>query len=124
MKALVFSLTLLTAAFLAGAAAPTVADPLPSWNEGPAKQAIIQFVRDTTDMAGPKYVLPEDRIVTFDEDGTTWVEHPLYTEVMFALDRIIELSASHPEWKEKMPFKAIIERDREAMSQFGKKEIT
>jgi len=124
MKALIFSLALLTVTFMAGSAAPItpmVADPLPSWNDGPAKQAIIQFVRDTTDMAGPRYVPPEERIVTFDEDGTTWVEHPIYTEVMFSMDRIIELSASHPEWKDKMPFKAIIERDREAMSKFDMK---
>lgn len=124
MKAFFFSITLLVVTCLAGSAVPVtpnVADPLPSWNDGPAKQAIFQFVRETTDMAGPKYVAPEDRIVTFDEDGTTWVEHPIYTEVMFSMDRIIELSASHPEWKDKMPFKAIIERDREAMSKFDMK---
>lgn len=123
MKALAFSLVLLTFACVSGTTAPVVADPLPSWNDGPAKQAIIQFVRDTTDMAGPKYVPPEDRIVTFDEDGTTWVEHPMYTEIVFAMDRVVELSANHPEWKQKMPFKAIIERDREAMSKFGMKEL-
>src|SRR4051812_47739969 len=108
MKPFLFILALLTLTLASSIAAPQVADPLPSWNDGPAKQAIIQFVRDTTDMAGPKYVPPEERIVTFDEDGTTWVEHPIYTEVMFSMDRIIELSASHPEWKEKLPFKAII----------------
>src|SRR5262249_32283016 len=93
-------------------------DPLPSWNDGPAKKAIVEFVRVTTDRASPKFVPPEKRIATFDEDGTTWVEHPMYTEVVFSLDRLVELSAAHPEWKEQQPFKAVIERDRAAMEKF------
>ena len=63
-------------------------DPLPSWNDGPAKQAIIAFVQATTDQASPKFVPPAERIATFDQDGTLWVEHPMYTRVMFALDRV------------------------------------
>ena len=62
-------------------------DPLPSWNDGPAKQAILEFVRVTTDKASPKFVAPEARIAAFDQDGTTWVEQPMYTQVMFALHR-------------------------------------
>ena len=72
----------------------------------------------TTDKASPKYVPPEERIATFDEDGTTWVEHPMYTEVVFSLDRVVELAPKHPEWKDKQPFKAVIDRDREAMAKF------
>ncbi len=63
-------------------------DPLPSWNDGPAKQAILEFVRVTTDKASPKFVAPEARIAAFDQDGTTWVEQPMYTQVLFALHQV------------------------------------
>jgi hypothetical protein len=96
----------------------TKTDALPSWNDGPAKKAILEFVRVTTDKASPQYLPPEERVATFDEDGTTWVEHPMYTEVVFSLDRLVELAPSHPEWKEKEPFKSVIARDREAMGKF------
>ncbi len=62
-------------------------DPLPSWNDGPAKQSIVKFVKDVTDKISPTYVQPQDRIATFDQDGTLWVEHPIYTQVFFAFDR-------------------------------------
>jgi len=93
-------------------------DPLPSWNNGPAKQAIISFVDETTDKSSPTYVEPNDRIATFDQDGTLWTEHPLYAQGMFALDRLGKLAPRHPEWKQKQPFKAVIDGDREAMSKF------
>lgn len=93
--------------------------PLSSWNDGPAKQAILNFVKDVTDRSGPKYVSPEDRIATFDQDGTLWVEHPLYTQAMFALDRIHKLASQHPEWKNKEPFKAVLANNQEAMAKFG-----
>ncbi len=63
-------------------------DPLPSWNDGPAKKAILEFVRATTDKASPKFVPPEARIATFDQDGTTWVEQPMYTQVVYCLERV------------------------------------
>ncbi len=63
------------------------ADPLPSWNKGPAKQAIITFVKTTTDNTNPQFVLPENRIATFDQDGTTWVEQPMYSQLLFMRDR-------------------------------------
>lgn len=63
-------------------------DPLPSWNDGSAKQAIIAFVKDTTDQASPKFVPPAERIATFDQDGTLWVEHPMYTQVMYVLESV------------------------------------
>src|SRR5689334_10028714 len=82
--------------------------PLASWNDGPSKQAILEFVRATTEQGSPRYVAPADRIATFDQDGTLWVEHPLYTQAMFALDRVRELAPKHPEWKTHEPFKAIL----------------
>jgi phosphoglycolate phosphatase-like HAD superfamily hydrolase len=93
-------------------------DPLASWNDGPAKQAILAFVAATTDQASPKFVPPEEHIATFDQDGTLWVSHPLYTQAMFALDRVHELAPKHPEWKKKEPFKAVLAGNREAMAKF------
>ena len=63
-------------------------DPLPSWNDGPTKQAIVAFVQATTDQASPTFVPPEARIATFDQDGTLWVEHPMYSQVMYCLERV------------------------------------
>src|SRR4029453_14707676 len=74
-------------------------DSLCSWNDGPAKQAIISFVKETTDGPSPKFVPPEARIAIFDQDGTTWVEQPNYAEMMFAFDRLGPLIAKHPELK-------------------------
>jgi phosphoserine phosphatase len=93
-------------------------DPLPSWNDGPSKAAILAFVRDTTDKSSAKYVEPADRIATFDQDGTLWTEHPLYGQAQFALARIGELAPSHPEWKQKEPFKTVLARDYAGMSKF------
>ena len=93
-------------------------DPLPSWNDGPAKEAVLAFVRDTTDKSSPKYVEPADRIATFDQDGTLWTEHPLYGQAMFALDRLGKMAPQHPEWKQKEPFKSVLAGDRAAMSKF------
>jgi phosphoserine phosphatase len=86
-------------------------DPLPSWNEGPSKKAILDFVARVTTEGGREFVPVDRRIATFDNDGTLWPEQPMYTQVVFALDRIEVLSASHPEWKETQPFKAALERD-------------
>ena len=93
-------------------------DPLPSWNEGPAKQSIITLAKDVTDKSSPSYVEPQDRIATFDQDGTLWVEHPIYTQVAFALDRVVELAPKHPEWKATEPFKAVLTDDKAAMAKF------
>ncbi len=105
------------------ASSAAVADPLPSWNDGPAKQAILDFVKTTTDKRNPKFVPPEDRIATFDQDGTTWVEHPIYSQVLFAFDRVAELAPQHPEWKTKPPFNAIVTGDKAAMAKFTLKDI-
>ncbi|MCL4244962.1 MAG: haloacid dehalogenase-like hydrolase [Candidatus Dadabacteria bacterium] len=95
-------------------------DPLPSWNDGAAKEAILEFVREATDESGPDYVAPDDRIAVFDQDGTLWVEHPLYTQGVFALDRIRALAPSHPEWSGKEPYKSVIANDAQAISNFTK----
>jgi len=87
------------------------ADPLSSWAEGPAKLAIVQFVQSVTEKDGKDYAPPEERIATFDNDGTLCVEYPLYTQLLFASDRVKELAPKHPEWKTKQPFKALLEGD-------------
>jgi phosphoserine phosphatase len=99
------------------------ADPLPSWNEGPAKQAILELVRATTEPGGPGFVTPEDRLATFDQDGTLWVEHPIYSQVVFALDRVVELAPEHPEWRDKEPFKTVLSGDREAMAKLSLRDL-
>jgi phosphoserine phosphatase len=94
-------------------------DPLPSWNDGAAKAAIVAFVGAVTTAGGADFVLPADRIATFDQDGTLWVEHPLYTQAMFALDRIGALAPKHPEWQTKEPFKSVLEGDRTSIAKFS-----
>ena len=76
-------------------------DPLPSWNDGAAKKAILEFVRVTTDKSSPKFVPPEQRIATFDQDGTLWVEHPMYTQVIYCLERVPAVVKEKPELKDK-----------------------
>src|SRR5271167_243936 len=95
---------------------------LPSWNDGASKQAIISFVKQVTDKSGGKYVEPDDRIATFDQDGTLWVEHPLYAQAMFALARVHELAPQHPEWIQHQPFKAVLTDDRAAMGRFSESD--
>jgi phosphoglycolate phosphatase-like HAD superfamily hydrolase len=97
-------------------------DPLPSWNDGPAKQTIVSFVRKVTDKSNPAYVPSADRLATFDQDGTLWVEHPLYSQAMFALDRVHGLAPKHPEWQAEQPFKAVLANDRKAMAGFTEQD--
>jgi len=104
---------------LALAVAPSAADPLPSWNAGPTKQAILDFVKATTDKASPKFVAPAERIAVFDNDGTLWVEHPMYTQLAFALDRVKALAPRHPEWREKSPFKDVLDNNLPALAASG-----
>jgi hypothetical protein len=94
-------------------------DPLPSWNEGANKQAIIDFVARVTRQGGPDFVPPAERIATFDNDGTLWVEHPMYVQLAFALDRVKALAPLHPEWKDKQPFKAVLEGDMKTLGASG-----
>jgi phosphoglycolate phosphatase-like HAD superfamily hydrolase len=92
------------------------AGQLASWNDGPAKQAILDFVRATTDRASSNFVPPEDRIAVFDQDGTLWVEHPMYTQVMYCLERVPAVVAKKPELKDVAPFKTVLSGDREAIA--------
>ena len=96
---------------------------LPSWNDGPAKQAIFDFVRATTDQSSPSYVSPEDRIAVFDQDGTLWVEHPMYTQVIYCLERVPAVVARRPELKNVEPFKTVLSGNREAMAKLSMSDL-
>jgi hypothetical protein len=107
---------------LAGAPAPA-ADPLPSWNDGPNKKAILDFVARVTKEGGPEFVPVPDRIAVFDNDGTLWTEQPMYVQMAFVLDRIKALLPKHPDWKEKHPFKAVLSGDLKALAAAGEKGL-
>jgi len=91
-------------------------DPLPSWNDSVAKQAILDFVTRVTKKGGPDFVPEADRIATFDNDGTLWCEQPFYFQGLFAFDRIKALAPQHPEWQERQPFKAVLDNDMKALA--------
>ena len=122
-RALVSSLALLPAVpgILASPARaqPAPTTPLASWNDGPAKQAILDFVRATTDQGSPKFVPVEQRIATFDQDGTLWVEHPLYIQVVYCLDRVPAIAERKPELKKIEPFKTVLSGNREAIAKLS-----
>jgi len=99
------------------------ADPLPSWNAGETKQAIMQYVTEVTQQGGPHYVPPGERIATFDNDGTLWAEQPMYFQLFFALDRVKELAPQHPEWKDKEPFASLLKGDVKTALAGGEKAI-
>jgi len=99
------------------------ADPLPSWNDATAKKAIIEFVQATTEQGKPTFVPTEQRIATFDQDGTLWVEHPMYSQLMYCLDRVPALVAAKPELKKVEPFKTVLSGDREAIAKLPKKDL-
>lgn len=102
--------------------ASSTTDPLPSWNDGPAKKAILELVKTTTDKKSAHFVPVEDRIATFDQDGTLWVEHPLYTQAEFALDRLRALAPKHSEWKKDEPFKTVFAGDAEGLAKLGESD--
>jgi hypothetical protein len=102
-----------------GKATAQSSDPLPSWNDGPAKQAIVEFVKATTDKSSPKFVSPEERIAEFDQDGTLWVEYPMYTQVTYNLERVPALVKAKPELANVEPFKTVLDRIREAMAKLS-----
>jgi hypothetical protein len=95
------------------------ADPLPSWNDGPVKEAITGFVAAVTTEGGPDFVPVSERIAVFDNDGTLWVEQPMYTQLDFVLDRLKEMAPEHPEWQEEQPFKAALEGDKATLGEAG-----
>ena len=109
--------------FSTSAPAQTAADPLPSWNDGAAKQTIVNFVTAVTRDGSPDFVPVPQRIATFDNDGTLWCEHPMYAQLAFALDRVKAMAPLHPEWKDKQPFKAVLERDMKTLAESGERGL-
>ena len=94
-------------------------DALPSWNDGASKRAITGFVARITQQGGPDFVPPAERIATFDNDGTLWVEHPMYVQLAFALDRVKAMAPMHLEWQHTQPFQAVLEGDMKALAAAG-----
>jgi phosphoglycolate phosphatase-like HAD superfamily hydrolase len=106
---------------LAGARAQS--DPLPSWNDGAVKKSITDFVARVTTQGGADFVPAEQRIATFDNDGTLWTEQPYYFQLAFAFDRVKAMAPQHPEWKTKQPFKAVLDKDIKALGASGEKGL-
>jgi phosphoglycolate phosphatase-like HAD superfamily hydrolase len=108
---------------LASAQTATSGGLLPSWNGGAAKQAIFDFVRATIDRSSPSYVFPEERIAVFDQDGTLWVEHPMYTQVVYCLERVPAVVAKKPELRNAQPFKTVLSGNREAIAKLTIRDL-
>ncbi|HEV2840359.1 MAG TPA: HAD family hydrolase [Chthoniobacterales bacterium] len=117
-----FVLTLTALSFI-GVATVLAADQLPSWNDTAPKKAIVAFVEKATKEGSPDFVPPNERIATFDNDGTLWAEQPLYFQFLFALDRVKALAPQHPEWKEKEPFSSVLKGDIKSALAGGKKAL-
>src|SRR3954463_14172217 len=98
-------------------------DPLASWNNGATKQSITDFVRRIATQGSPDFVPVDQRIATFDNDGTLWLEQPMYVQLAFALDRVKAIAPMHPEWKDKQPFKAVLEGDMKALAESGERGL-
>jgi phosphoserine phosphatase len=98
-------------------------DPLASWNDGAAKKAIVEFVKATTVEGSPQFVAPEERIAAFDQDGTLWVEHPMYTQITYCFERVPALVKEKPELKNKEPFKTVLSGNREAMAKLSTNQL-
>ena len=118
-----FLLIALLACTRGGPLEAQTADPLPSWNDGAAKQAIIAFVGRVVDKNSPEFVRPDARIAAFDNDGTLWCEQPAYFQAIFALDRIKAMAAEHPQWKTTEPFKSAIAGDLDRLAAQGEKAL-
>lgn len=122
-RALLIALTAGTCSWNAASGRQPPSDPLVSWNDGAAKNAINDFVARVTKEGGPDFVPVEQRIATFDNDGTLWCEQPVYFQFAFALDRIKVLAPKHPEWKTRQPFRALFEGDMKALAASGEKGL-
>jgi len=112
---------LLLSALVCGRA--SAQDPLPSWNEGPSKKALVEFVGRVTKAGGPEFVAAPERIAVFDNDGTLWSEQPIYFQVAFAFERVKTLAPQHPEWKEQEPFQSVLAGDVKGALAGGEKAI-
>ena len=99
------------------------ADPLPSWNDGANKQAILKFVADVSREGSATFVAPAERIAVFDNDGTLWAEQPLYFQFLFMLDQVKAAAPRHPEWKDNAAFKALMANDHQALADMGVKPV-
>jgi phosphoglycolate phosphatase-like HAD superfamily hydrolase len=119
----ILAAVLVLAAGLAFGPALAQSDPLLSWNDGSAKEAIVSFVRATTTQGSPRFVPPAERIATFDNDGTLWAEQPMYVQLLFALDRVKALAPQHPEWRTKEPFASLLKGDVSKALAGGEKAI-
>jgi hypothetical protein len=108
---------------LFGASNAVAQNSLPSWKDRPAKKAIIEFVSAVTNEKGSDFVEPSKRIAVFDHDGTLWVEYPMYTQVLFAFERVKQLAPQHPEWKTQQPFKALLAGDMKTVGASGMKGL-
>jgi phosphoglycolate phosphatase-like HAD superfamily hydrolase len=98
-------------------------DPLPAWSDGATKRAIIAFVHATTNKASPDFVVPEERIATFDQDGTLWVSHPIYAQIVYCLDRVPAVVKAKPELATVEPFKTILTRNRQAIAKLSMEDL-
>ena len=110
-------------AALRSTSAQAQADPLPSWNDGATKKSITDFVARVTAQGGPDFVPADQRIATFDNDGTLWIEQPMYVQFAFILDRVKTLAPQNPGWKTKQPFKAVLEGDMKALAASGERGL-
>lgn len=108
---------------ISGPAAMAAGDPLPSWNAGAAKRAIVDFVAATTTTGSLDFITPGERIAVFDNDGTLWVEKPIYTEVAFVAERVKRLAPEHPSWVNRQPFKAVLGDDWDTLAAAGYKGV-
>lgn len=117
------SLMLLAGSLLWGLADAAIAQPLASWNDGPAKRAIVKFVADVTEQGASTFVAPGDRIAVFDNDGTLWSEQPMYFQLLFVVDRIRAMAPQHPEWKDREPFKSVLAGDVRAALAGGENAV-
>jgi phosphoglycolate phosphatase-like HAD superfamily hydrolase len=120
---LIVAISCLFCVFLLCPRAYPQTDLLPSWNDGPAKQAIIRFVQKTADRSGPNFVPAGQRVAEFDQDGTLWVEHPLYTQVVYCLDHVPALVKARPELARVEPFKTVLSGNRDALAKLSMREI-
>jgi hypothetical protein len=124
-----FAATLAFAPALSALVVPEVAraqaggDPLPSWNDGQTKKAIMTFVERVTKEGSPDFVPVSERIATFDNDGTLWCEHPMYVQLAFALDRVKAMAPEHPDWRTTQPFQAVLENDMKTLAAAGERGL-
>jgi phosphoglycolate phosphatase-like HAD superfamily hydrolase len=120
---MVAGVLVVAASLTLGAQALAQSDPLPSWNDGPAKEAIVEFVQKTTTQGSLTFVPPAERIATFDQDGTLWVEHPMYSQVMYCLERVPAVVKAKPELAKVEPFKTVLSGNREAIAKLPLQDL-